>query len=58
MLWAYFNFSQYLLIYAANLMEEIPYMLARINHGWQYLALFLVAVPLRRAVLRCCCRAI
>ena len=27
MLWAYFNFSQYLLTYAANLVEEIPYMI-------------------------------
>ena len=49
MLWAYFNFSQYMLIYAANLVEEIPYFLARINHGWQYVAIFLVvfhfAVP-------------
>ena len=49
MFWAYFQFSQYLLVYAANLTEEIPYVLARINHGWQYLALFLVlfqfAVP-------------
>jgi hypothetical protein len=49
MLWAYFNFSQYLLVYAANLVEEVPYFIARISHGWQYLALFLVifhfAVP-------------
>jgi hypothetical protein len=49
MLWAYFNFSQYLLTYAANLVEEIPYFLARTSHGWEYLALFLVvfhfAVP-------------
>ena len=50
MLWAYFNFSQFLLTYAANLVEEIPYMVARIDHGWQYLALFLVLVPLLRAV--------
>lgn len=42
MLWAYFNFSQYLLTYAANLIEEVPYMLARTRHGWQYLAVFLV----------------
>jgi hypothetical protein len=42
MLWAYFNFSQYLLVYAANLVEEIPYFLARMDHGWQYVALFLV----------------
>jgi hypothetical protein len=49
MLWAYFNFSQYMLIYAANLIEEIPYLIARTSHGWQYVALFLVvfhfAVP-------------
>jgi len=42
MLWAYFNFSQYLLVYAANLVEEIPYFVARISGGWQYLAVFLV----------------
>ena len=49
MLWAYFNFSQFLLTYAANLVEEIPYMVTRMTHGWQYLALFLItfhfAVP-------------
>ena len=49
MLWAYFNFSQFLLTYAANLIEEIPYMITRMNHGWQYLAVFLIvfhfAVP-------------
>jgi hypothetical protein len=49
MLWAYFNFSQYLLTYAANLVEEVPYMITRQHHGWEYLALFLVifhfAVP-------------
>ena len=42
MLWAYFNFSQFLLTYAANLIEELPYFLARTDHGWQYLAIFLV----------------
>lgn len=42
MLWAYFNFSQYLLTVAANLPEEIPYMIARTSHGWGYLAMFLV----------------
>ena len=49
MIWAYFNFSQYLLIYAANLIEEIPYFTVRTNNGWQYAVLFLVvfqfAVP-------------
>jgi hypothetical protein len=42
MLYAYFNFSQYLLTYAANLVEEIPYMVTRIHHGWQFVAIFLV----------------
>jgi hypothetical protein len=42
MLWAYFNFSQFLLTYAANLVEEVPYFLARTDHGWQYLAIFLI----------------
>jgi hypothetical protein len=42
MLWAYFNFSQFLLTYAANLVEEIPYMITRMSHGWQYLAVFLL----------------
>ena len=49
MLWAYFNFSQFLLTYAANLVEEIPYMVTRTHNGWQYLAVFLItfhfAVP-------------
>jgi hypothetical protein len=49
MLWTYFSFSQYLLVFAANLIEEIPYTITRTTHGWQYLALFLVtfhfAVP-------------
>jgi hypothetical protein len=49
MLWAYFNFSQYMLVYAANVVEELPYFISRINGGWQYLAIFLVvfhfAVP-------------
>jgi hypothetical protein len=49
MLYAYFNFSQYMLTFAANLLEEIPYMTTRIRNGWQYLALFLTifhfAVP-------------
>ena len=42
MLWAYFNFSQYLLTFAANLVEEVPYMITRTTNGWQFLAVFLV----------------
>jgi hypothetical protein len=42
MIWAYFNFSQYLLTFAANLAEEVPYMITRTTNGWGYLALFLI----------------
>lgn len=42
MVWAYFSFSQFLIIWAGNLPEEIPWYLARLNHGWQYVALALV----------------
>jgi hypothetical protein len=42
MLWAYFNFSQYLIIYSGNLVEEIPYYIDRTTGGWQYVALLLV----------------
>ncbi len=43
MLWAYFNFSQYLIIYSGNLVEEIPYYIDRTSGGWEYVALALVA---------------
>src|SRR3954467_1895297 len=42
MLWAYFSFSQFLIIWAGNLPEEIPYYLDRMRGGWQYLSLALV----------------
>ena len=42
MLWAYFQFSQYMLIFSANLLEEIPYYLSRTDHGWQYVGMFLI----------------
>jgi hypothetical protein len=42
MLWAYFSFSQFLIIWAGNLPEEIPYYLARLTGGWKYLSLALV----------------
>lgn len=49
MVFAYFNFSQWLIIWAGNLPEEIPWYKARLNGGWQYVGLFLVifhfAVP-------------
>ena len=42
MLWAYFSFSQFLIIWAGNLPEEIPYYLERLRGGWQYVSLLLV----------------
>jgi hypothetical protein len=41
MLWAYFAFSQFLIIWAGNLPEEIPYYLRRLDGGWKYLSLAL-----------------
>jgi len=42
MLWAYMNFSQFLLIWYGNIKEETPYYLTRTHHGWGVLALALV----------------
>ena len=41
MVWAYFNFSQWLIIWAGNLPTEITFYLKRINHGWGWVAVFL-----------------
>jgi hypothetical protein len=49
MLWAYFNFSQWLIIWAGNLPEEITWYGRRLHGGWDYVGLFLAvfhfAVP-------------
>lgn len=42
MVWAYFSFSQFLIIWAGNLPDEIPWYVERLRGGWQYLALALV----------------
>ncbi|HVM96497.1 MAG TPA: hypothetical protein VMT89_08915 [Candidatus Acidoferrales bacterium] len=36
MLWAYFELSQLIIIWSANLTEEIPWYLRRTTGGWQY----------------------
>lgn len=36
MLWAYLTFSQLLIIWSANIPEEIPHYLTRWDHGWEY----------------------
>jgi len=49
MLWAYFSFSQLLIIWSGNLPEEIPFFTRRFVGGWQqvgvFLALFHFAIP-------------
>jgi len=49
MVWAYFSFSQWLIIWSGNLPEEITWYKARLDHGWGGVGLFLVvfqfAVP-------------
>jgi hypothetical protein len=49
MLWAYFSFSQYLIIWAGNLPAEIAWYLHRMQTGWRPVAAVLIvfhfAVP-------------
>lgn len=42
MVWAYVSFSQFLIIWSANLPEEIPWYTHRIGHEWQRIGLALV----------------
>ncbi len=42
MVWAYFSFSQWLIIWAGNLPEEITWYIRRLHGGWGGVALFLV----------------
>jgi hypothetical protein len=41
-LWAYTAFSQYLIIWAGNLPDEIPWYVRRLGQGWGGIALFVV----------------
>ncbi|MBN1218248.1 MAG: hypothetical protein JXM69_04915 [Anaerolineae bacterium] len=58
--WAYIVYSQYLIIWSANLPEEITWYIVRTQGGWQYVGLALIifhfalpfAVLLARAVKR------
>ncbi len=60
MLWAYFSFSQFLIIWSGNLPAEIAWYQHRLDTGWRFIGLLLVvghfAVPfvllLSRAVKR------
>jgi uncharacterized membrane protein YidH (DUF202 family) len=42
MLWAYLTFSQFLIVWSANLPEEIPWYLTRMQGGWGYVSAGLV----------------
>ena len=42
MLWAYMNFSQFLIIWSGNLPEEIPWYIERFRGGWGVVAIALV----------------
>ncbi len=48
-LWAYLSFSQFIIIWAGNLPDEIPWYLSRLRGGWGWVALTIVifhfAVP-------------
>jgi hypothetical protein len=49
MLWAYFAFSQYLIIWAGNLPQEISWYAHRLQTGWRFIGISLIlfhfAVP-------------
>ena len=42
MLWAYFSFSQYLIIWSGNIPEETKWYLHRLRGGWGYVGLAIV----------------
>jgi hypothetical protein len=42
MLWAYLSFSQFLIIWATNLKDEIPWYVSRLSGGWGAIAIVLV----------------
>lgn len=44
MVWAYASFSQYMLIWAGNMPEEIGYYRKRLNGGWEFAAYALMIV--------------
>jgi len=41
MVWAYFSFSQWLIIWSGNLPDEITWYFRRLHGGWEYMGLFL-----------------
>jgi hypothetical protein len=44
MLWAYIHVSQWIIVWSANIAEEVPWYVRRLHGGWQWLALALVVL--------------
>jgi hypothetical protein len=44
MLWAYLSFSQFLIIWSANIPEEIPHYLTRWDQGWQWVSAAIIVL--------------
>ena len=44
MVWTYLSFSQFIIIWSANLPEEIPWYMHRVSHGWEFVAVGLIVV--------------
>jgi hypothetical protein len=42
MVWAYFNFSQFLIIWSGNIPEETGWLLTRMKGGWGYIGIALI----------------
>jgi hypothetical protein len=67
MVWAYFSFSQLLIVWSGNLTDEIPWYLRRLATTWGWLGvalivfqfiipfLLLLSKPLKRNVVALCC---
>ncbi|HVF46479.1 MAG TPA: hypothetical protein VNA17_02825 [Pyrinomonadaceae bacterium] len=43
MVWAYFNFSQFLIIWSGNIPEETGFYILRMQGGWGYMGVALIA---------------
>lgn len=56
MLWAYLAFSQFLIIWAGNLIREIPWYVTRVEGGWAIVAIVIIflsfAVPFYLLLMR------
>lgn len=43
MFWAYVSFAQFLIIWGANVAEQVPYYLRRMTNGWGFIGALLIA---------------